>query len=123
MKLDLSISQRLSPPRHALVVDDDPLARRLAMLAARNCGVAEAAEADCADAALALLSQRSFDLIICDLAMPDQDGLDLLRRFSAAGHRGAIVIVSGHGEALRTAAERVPAEHGCRVLGTLGKPV
>ena len=46
----------------------------------------------CAEAALAM---RSYGLIVCDLKLPDAQGLDVLRRLRAACPGGVTVVVSG----------------------------
>jgi signal transduction histidine kinase/CheY-like chemotaxis protein len=76
-------AQRLDGLR-LLVVDDEPDARAVVarMLAERG---ADAHVASCAEDALALLSGASFDVLVSDVAMPDVDGYELLRRVRERG--------------------------------------
>jgi two-component system response regulator HydG len=67
-----------APTRRVLVVDDEPQVRRLvAVLLGEGYhveGVGSATEA------LARLEDTSFDVVLTDLAMPEMDGIELIRR-------------------------------------------
>jgi PAS domain S-box-containing protein len=67
------------PALRVLVVDDEPLVRRVMRLVlVQNDHHVE--EAGNAEAALELLAQRHFDVIVCDLMMPGLTGRDLHER-------------------------------------------
>lgn len=85
-----------TPRFTALVVDDDPASAALASAALGREGIA-AVTAASADGARSALAERSVDLIVLDLGLPDDNGLDLLaevRRTSAT----PVLIMSGHGD-------------------------
>jgi CheY-like chemotaxis protein len=65
-----------------LVVDDDPDARELISSVLAAVGAIPSAAVS-ADEALALLSERAFDLIISDIGMPERDGYQLMRAVRA----------------------------------------
>lgn len=67
------------PPLRVLVVDDEPPIRRLlrTSLGAHGYDVVEAASAQ---EAIVKSSTERLDLIILDLGLPDEDGLDVIRR-------------------------------------------
>lgn len=67
-----------------VVVDDDPDARDLlcTVLTQRD---AEIFEADCAAAAYELVVEHRPDVLISDIAMPDQDGYMLIGRVRTLG--------------------------------------
>jgi class 3 adenylate cyclase len=73
-----------------LVVDDEPAARRTMALLLRTRGhrVREAAGVA---AALGVLAEDTFDLVLTDLRMPDGAGLDVLRASKA--HRPATEVI------------------------------
>lgn len=46
--------------------------------------------------ALAMIESRRIDIVITDIRMPEMDGLTLIRKTSEAGHRPAVIILSGY---------------------------
>lgn len=62
----------------ALVVDDNFYNRDLCRMALEHVGYA-VVEAENGREALAILADRSFNLLVLDLAMPDVDGLSVIR--------------------------------------------
>ena len=57
-----------------LVIDDEPGIRALCSEVLRRAGH-RVEVADCAAAGLAAASRTAFDLILCDINLPDQDGV------------------------------------------------
>jgi len=62
-----------------LVVDDEPDARSLLARSLSVCQ-AEVATANSAAAAFELLQRQTFDVLVSDIGMPEEDGYDLIRR-------------------------------------------
>lgn len=60
-----------------LVVDDDPSVRKVISMLLRYDGH-EVESVDCGDAALALLTQRSFHIVVTDYTMPEMTGDQLI---------------------------------------------
>ncbi len=93
-----------------LVVDDEPriLESLVRLLEQEGCDVFPARDGAAAEALLA--AEAPFDLVLLDVALPGEDGLTLLRRWTAAHPDLTIVMMSGHGtiemavEALRMGA-------------------
>ncbi|MCS7313871.1 MAG: sigma-54 dependent transcriptional regulator [Bryobacterales bacterium] len=79
-----------------LVVDDDPGFRRLleTILSAEGHQVASAATVS--EAMRACGFQR-FDLVLCDLRLPDGDGLQVLRRFRELSPETPFVVITAYG--------------------------
>jgi two-component system response regulator MprA len=77
-----------------VVVDDDPQVRDMLSRALGYEGFEVAA---CADAATAMAEFRAAppDLLLLDLVLPDEDGLEVCRRLRKGGERLPILIVSG----------------------------
>ncbi|HEX5057799.1 MAG TPA: response regulator, partial [Kofleriaceae bacterium] len=48
-----------------------------------------------AEQALQLVPGRSFDVVLCDVGMPKQNGLDVCQLLREAGYRGKIVLMTG----------------------------
>jgi signal transduction histidine kinase/CheY-like chemotaxis protein len=68
-----------------LVVDDEADARRALLMLLERVG-ADVVTADGVPGALAAVARARPDVLVSDLGMPDQDGLDLIRRLRAEGH-------------------------------------
>jgi CheY-like chemotaxis protein len=100
--------EALGPPRPAgriiLVVDDEPAIRSLlgTILAGAGYQVIQAADGKCA---LKHLETTEVDLVIMDLVMPEQDGLETIRILQKKRPRVKIIAISGKfdGAFLRTA--------------------
>jgi CheY-like chemotaxis protein len=92
-----------------LFVDDDADARDLMATVLEDAGGNVVIAASAAEAAAAFAA-GTFDVIVSDVGMPDEDGLTLMRRIRAAhaGRDGALVTVavSGYGSAEDLAASR-----------------
>ena len=84
--------------------------------------VAEAANGREAMAAVRVPGAR-FDLILCDLRMPDGDGIETIRALSALGLEGGVVITSIEEERVIETAAMLAEAQGLRLLGTIAKPL
>ena len=78
---------------HLLVVDDEPSARTTLALLLRKRGY-RVTEADTVGAAVKLLSDERFDLLVTDLRMPDGDGLDVLRAARAQAPDTDVILLT-----------------------------
>lgn len=82
-------------PIRVLIVDDSQVFRRfLARALAVDPMIEVIGEADCAEAAKAILRDRTPDVITLDLEMPGEDGLDFLRN-TIAGLKIPTIVISG----------------------------
>jgi DNA-binding NtrC family response regulator len=82
-----------------LVVDDDPVQRRLLQSMVARAGY-EVMVAEGGDAALAMLTGAdagSIDAVVLDLMMPDLDGLGVLARLREAGLAIPVIVQTAHG--------------------------
>ena len=79
-----------------LVVDDEQSIRKLCMTIGSSLGYS-CAEAESAEVALARVEQEAPDLILTDLKLPTQSGVELLRQAKALFPRTEIAIMTGHG--------------------------
>ena len=101
---------------HVLVVDDDEITRTLVGRTLQDAGH-EVMYAVDGSAALARIERQDFDVVITALAMPEMNGLRLIRHLSEASNRIPVIAISGqNAEQLLLA-----ADHG--VSATLFKPV
>lgn len=77
-----------------LIVDDDPSSSGLLREVFQHEGY-EVAVADRGEAALLLASARPFDIVLCDVRLPDLDGIEVLRRLRPILPDAAVVLISG----------------------------
>jgi DNA-binding NtrC family response regulator len=82
-----------------LIVDDDPVQRRLleSMIARAGYDVAIAEGGDAAAAMLTTPDAGRIDAVVLDLVMPDLDGLGVLARMREAGVSIPVIVQTAHG--------------------------
>ena len=82
--------------KHVLVVEDEPLLRLLIADELKDRGY-DVCEAQDADAALLILTDREFDLLLTDVQMPgSMNGLGLAERARSDRPRMKIIIFTGN---------------------------
>ncbi|MBG57781.1 MAG: diguanylate phosphodiesterase, partial [Porticoccus sp.] len=112
----------LGPPdKRLLVLDDD------ADVSFTICTIAKGAGHDArattsADEFLHLVADWAPSHLIVDLAMPEVDGVEILKRLADIAFDGVVIVASGLGNRVLEAAGRAAAENGLNVSGVLGKP-
>src|SRR6185503_7024781 len=101
-----------------LIVDDQEHVRRFERSVLGALGVTDVVEAANGREAVAAVSQPGgwFDLILCDLRMPDWDGVETIRAFAALGVQSGVAIVSGEDERLIDTSALLADAHGLRLL-------
>ncbi len=111
---------------NVLVVEDDDFQRGLIAGMVRALGVASVSSA--ANGKEALERIRAVDagpvhLALCDLNMPEMDGMEFLRHLGDGHHNVAIVIISALDGKLLASVARMTRMYGIRLLGALEKPI
>ncbi len=89
-----------SRPARILVVDDDPEVRHVTASFLAGFGYDETEACD-GPAALAMLKQERFDLVVADLAMPGMSGVELASEVRAREPGLPILILTGHADAMQ----------------------
>jgi EAL domain-containing protein (putative c-di-GMP-specific phosphodiesterase class I)/AmiR/NasT family two-component response regulator len=114
-----------SAATRAIVVDDDAIARRLAIGVLRSLGVAPDLEAADGVEALARIRNEAapIDIALCDLEMDGMDGVEFLTQLGAERPGMAVVLLSGMEKSLIESVEGMAKSSGLRVLGALQKPL
>jgi EAL domain-containing protein (putative c-di-GMP-specific phosphodiesterase class I)/response regulator RpfG family c-di-GMP phosphodiesterase len=108
-----------------LVVDDDVVVLKQMQPMLTSLGVAEVLTAANGMEAIATLSARAtgLEVVVCDLSMPEMDGVELIRRFGQTGFKGALILMSGADPQILNTARQLAEMQGLRVLGLVNKPV
>jgi CheY-like chemotaxis protein len=113
------------PMPSVLVVDDDAFSRDLLqeMLAAQ--GVSQIALADNGRSALRTLAAMAAppDLLICDVFMPDMDGIEFMSELAQRHYQGGVALVTGVDIETMGLARDIATAEGVRLLGTFAKPL
>ncbi|MGE5094268.1 MAG: sigma-54-dependent transcriptional regulator [Betaproteobacteria bacterium] len=98
------------PSLHVLVIEDEPAARQVLAAVVCEAGYVVDAAANAADAS-AKLAAGDVEVALCDIHLPDGDGIELLRRARSSGNDTAFVMLTAFAslesavEALRAGAD------------------
>jgi sigma-B regulation protein RsbU (phosphoserine phosphatase) len=89
--------QDITAPPKILLIDDDASVRRSisAFLSDSGFQIIEAANGS---EGVSLFQKESPDLVLCDLRMPDMDGLDVIREVAVRSSNTPVIVISGYGE-------------------------
>lgn len=100
-----------------LFVDDEPsILRSLERLFRRERSAWTMFFVESGEAALGLMEQHQFDVVVSDLRMPSMDGAELLRHVARIQPNAKRIVLSGYAEHVVVAAAREYCHH------FLGKP-
>jgi PAS domain S-box-containing protein len=107
-----------------LVVDDDPVVLMQMKQMLTSIGVAQVLSARNGVEAMLLMNRRKapLEVVVCDLNMPEMDGVEMIRRFGQTGFRGGLILMSGADEQLMTTVGKLAELQGLTVLGQIHKP-
>jgi EAL domain-containing protein (putative c-di-GMP-specific phosphodiesterase class I)/CheY-like chemotaxis protein len=107
-----------------LLVDDDPFMLGMQSRMLRSMGYTMIGTAASADEALQLLGggRAAVDVVVCDLNMPDVDGIEFLRRLGDSDFLGNVILLSGEGPRILHAVQKLLAGRRLLILGALEKP-
>jgi DNA-binding NarL/FixJ family response regulator len=87
------------PPRlRVIIVDDDPLARRVVRDTLQDAGVIVIAEAGSGREAVELARHYRPDVVLMDLVMPDVDGLEATRLIARHVPETAVLVLTASGD-------------------------
>lgn len=110
---------------NALVIDDDPIFQLVAEDSLRALGVENVNTAEDGSIGLKRISStpQQYDLLICDLQMPNLDGISFVRELANIHFPGAVIIASSEADSVISAVQRMAIMMGIRILGVIKKPL
>ena len=82
--------------KKVLIVDDEPGLRQSLGLLLTDAGYAVTAEQN-GRRALERATADAFDLVLCDVRMPEMDGLTFLRNYRQRGGSALVIVMSAYG--------------------------
>lgn len=108
-----------------IVVEDHDFQRRMALRLLDQAGVRECLDAANGREALNLLISRSepVDVILCDLDMPEMDGVEFISHVAVNKLARALVVASGVDLSILHTVETMARAYGIQVLETIPKPL
>jgi EAL domain-containing protein (putative c-di-GMP-specific phosphodiesterase class I) len=107
-----------------MVVEDHGFQRRTLALMLRSLGAREVLQACDGKQALAMMRDGvPVDLIVCDLDMPEMDGMEFFRHLGQANSTAGVIISSAQERPLLNSVEEMALAYGVRLLGVIEKPV
>ena len=119
---DLAASGAGQPPR-VLVLDDDPFMLAMLKDMLHTIGVRDVYAEASTRHALSTLAEQGPEVLICDLALPDMDGIEFLQAAAERGFRGNVILLSGMDSGVRDAAGELARVLGLDVAGIFRKPI
>ena len=118
-----SVASAISNYR-VLIVDDEPFIRTMTARVLKEIGCTNFTEAGNGREALSFLDKPDahIDLILCDLDMPDMDGVEIVRHLAGRSERPALAFLSGAESSVLRATEALARAYRLNILGCLPKP-
>jgi CheY-like chemotaxis protein len=112
-------------PERILVVDDDPLVPSIARAHFLTNGVSVCDIASNGRHALELFlaSESTYDLIVCDISMPEVDGIELISALHRKGYTGWLGVITSQHPTLGRTALNIAQSYGMRPAGVGRKPL
>ncbi len=107
-----------------LVIEDDPFQREVLATLLGTIGAQHIMQAENGREALEkwAAAETPVDIVICDLNMPEMDGMAVLRRLSQMNSKVSIILVSSHGRAILESVQTMADAYRLHVLGIMPKP-
>jgi len=109
-----------------LVVEDDDFQRKVVMAMLLSLGATSIFHASNGKQALEILEKEKInqiDIVICDLNMPEMDGMEFLRHLGEGQQHASIIITSSQEKKLIDSVGKMANMHGIQLLGKIEKPV
>jgi len=109
-----------------LVVEDDEFQRKVVMEMLLSLGATSIFHASNGKQALEILEEErinQIDIAICDLNMPEMDGMEFLRHLGEGQQQVSIIITSSQEKKLIDTVGKMVNMHDIQLLGKIEKPV
>ncbi|WP_028449378.1 PAS domain S-box protein [Chitinibacter tainanensis] len=114
----------IDPELRVMLLDDDVFMLDLLAQHLQDLGLVHITRCLDAHAALAQLEQMETpDWILCDLQMPDMDGIAFLRQLGQQAFTGQVAILSGLDDNVLKATEKLAHSFRLNIHGALSKPI
>lgn len=111
---------------NVMVLEDDDFQRDMLVGMLGSLGVASILSASNGKQALEIIhgpKSESIDVALCDLNMPEMDGMEFLRHLGAGSRNIAVILTSALDGKLLASVGRMTQLYGIQLLGVIEKPV
>ncbi len=114
-----------SSSKSVFVLDDDDFSHEVIAASLNELGISTIYAANNGEDALRQLSKMTVepDVLICDILMPDMDGMDFLTALKKLNYQGKVMLVSGIAKDVLVIAENVAKTDGINIIGAFVKPI
>ncbi len=109
-----------------LVIEDHNFQRKAVVHMLHSLSVEEVWQANNGKQALEMIraeQARPLDVVLCDLDMPEMDGMEFFRHLAQLQPGISTIILSGMEGAVITSVEKMASSYGLSLLGAVEKPV
>lgn len=109
-----------------LILEDDDFQRNILINMLNSLGITSILCANNGKHALDIIhaaDSKPIDVALCDLNMPEMDGMEFLRHLGEVHQDIAVILTSGLDGKLLTSVGRMAQMYGIRLLGVIEKPV
>ncbi len=108
-----------------MVVDDDVFSREVVRRKLGFWGVTDIHMAEDGRLGLCLLDTLTCapDFVICDIFMPDMDGIEFIAALAKRHYVGGLILMTGVNRDMLEVAQTMATETGLRLLGAFTKPL
>ncbi len=119
------MTQALNFPQSVLLIDDDEFSQEILRKTFNGWGVTDIRQSSNGKEAVRLLDAMAVppEVLICDIFMPDMDGIEFIAELVKRQFKGGLVFVSGVNRDMLEVAEFLASQKGIRVLATFVKPI
>jgi CheY-like chemotaxis protein len=115
----------MRPNPSVLLVDDDDFLREIMCEMLMQLGVTNIHQAGDGLKALSLLQELPVrpDFLICDIYMPDMDGIEFVGELAKLHYRGGVLLLSGVNPETLQLARDIANGEGIQLVGAYLKPI
>ncbi|HEY9080289.1 EAL domain-containing response regulator [Magnetovibrio sp.] len=107
-----------------LIVDDEEFIRTLIGRILEKIGGVNIRTANSGTGALATIdADGAPDIILCDLNMPEMDGIEFLRHLVERDFKGGVALISGEDKRILDTVAQLGMAQNLTILGALSKPI
>ena len=108
-----------------LVIDDEESSQQVARIALERIGFKDIVVVGDGAVAVRVLDGmvRPPDFVLCDIFMPESDGIEFVTALAMRRFSGGLVLVTGGDTQYLVIAKRIARFHGLKLLASLTKPL